>query len=85
MLAAGKKKGAEQVEWAGGFGQRRRPAGVLDPSWNMRSVASIMFREGQHARNMPIRKKNHQIEEENICAPSGATKSYYPVKISNSK
>ena len=42
--------GAEQVEWAGGFGQRRRPgAGVLDPSWNMNH--KVMFHEGQHAKH----------------------------------
>ena len=58
LLAVGKAKGAEQVEWAGGFGQRRRLAGVLNPSWNMRSVASIMFREGQHAKHAQPRDDN---------------------------
>ncbi|HMA76641.1 MAG TPA: hypothetical protein VKO43_05005, partial [Candidatus Krumholzibacteriaceae bacterium] len=54
----GKAKGAEQVEWAGGFGQRRRLAGLLNPSWNKRSVASIMFREGQHAKHAQPRDDN---------------------------
>ena len=58
LLVMGKAKGAEQVEWAGGFGQRRRLAGVLNPSWNKRSVASIMFREGQHAKHAQPRDDN---------------------------
>lgn len=41
--------GAEQVEWVGGFGQRRRSvAGVLNPSRSM--ILQIMLHEGQHAQ-----------------------------------